>query len=228
MGLGKTDTTSTVHTVLNPKDYPFTPLRDAAVIYPENKITPLKEQHLEETSNKIALVGYGSNRNIESLRSKLGESITFEDPVVLVNTSLSGVELGHCAHVDERGYIPAAPYHSLESTLDVAVLYLTDDQLSILDAHQKRYRRVSLDTGVYALDGFQKWHIYVSQSGVLSHRGTRMSMSSAEILHSTLPSVYKSALKESDSALKNRDLAGYLEDYWKVNGMACSDGLVLS
>lgn len=89
----------------------------------------------------------------------------------LVRVRLRDIGVGHSAHVSLHGYIPATPYRSPGATLDTVACWLTDHELTALDATEPNYHRMTF-TNTYLDDATaiaaQSFSIYVSAHGVLA------------------------------------------------------------
>jgi hypothetical protein len=81
--------------------------------------------------------------------------------VAMEPRALSGVRVGHSAHVSVQGYVPAAPYVAA-GTVRTVVGWFDDDQLALLDATEPNYLRRRLDAGV---------DVYASRWGVVAVDG---------------------------------------------------------
>ena len=109
---------------------------------------------------RTPVVSIGSNASLAVLRRKLAAgrvSTTF--PVL--ETTVSGVAVGHSAHVSTPGYIPAAPFARAGARTTAYASLLDDDQLRCLDATEPNYTRL-------VRDGY---HLYASAHGVIAPPG---------------------------------------------------------
>ena len=128
---------------------------------------PVSERHL------VAAVG--SNASPAVMRRKL-ERGGASTVVPFLEVTVSGVAVGHSAHVSPPGYIPATPYGDESSILTLMATLLDDTQLERVDATEPKYRRRLLGSGRCRLtfDGFEcpdeVW-LYESVCGVLTAPG---------------------------------------------------------
>ena len=83
------------------------------------------------------VLAIGSNADPAQLRRKLGPRL--QVPVTAV--TVTGLAVGHSAHVSPPGYLPYAPWLS-PGVLPAVVLWLDDDALAVLDRTEPNYRRV--------------------------------------------------------------------------------------
>ena len=93
--------------------------------------------------------------------------------VPFVEVTLTGIAVGHSAHVSPPGYIPATPYGDETSTVALMATLLDDAQLERVDVTEPKYRRRLVDNATCELSfvGFecpdQVW-LYESVCGVLT------------------------------------------------------------
>ncbi|PRX99588.1 hypothetical protein [Allonocardiopsis opalescens] len=117
------------------------------------------------------VLAVGANAAPARLRRKFDGRAPMEAPMVLAE--VRGLEPGVSAHVNRAGYLPAAPVARPGAAGRLFVLWLTAEQLRVLDATEPNYRRraitadratVLLPSGltVPALD------LYVSRHGCLA------------------------------------------------------------
>ncbi len=125
---------------------------------------PVSERHL--------VVAVGSNASPAVMRRKL-ERGGVSTVVPFLKVTMSGVAVGHSAHVSPPGYIPATPYGDDSSTVALRATLLDDRQLERVDATEPKYRRRLLGSSRCRLsfDGFEcpdeVW-LYESVCGVLT------------------------------------------------------------
>jgi hypothetical protein len=118
-------------------------------------------------------------------------------PVPMVRAEVTGLGIGHSAHVSRGGYLPAAPYAStaLTPTTVTVALWLTDEQRAAVDATEPNYNRVRLRADDYPI-GLEAgrtpktYGVYVSRWGVVAVDGVRpVPLGSQEALHARLADV---------------------------------------
>ncbi len=134
---------------------------------------PWPEPH--EAAPDLSLVGrtlvlaVGSNAYPSVLRRKLAAV----DPAVPTAACVvTGLAVGHSAHVSAGGYIPAAPYASPGSRTPMRAGWFTPAQLAALDGTEPNYQRVSLPVARFAIDlDVEAFDVYRSRWGVLAHLG---------------------------------------------------------
>jgi len=119
---------------------------------------------------RTPVAAVGSNASPAVLARKLSPLATGTVPLEL--RRLTGVRIGHSAHVSAGGYIPAAPCVG-EGSLRVVVGWFEADQLALLDASEPNYVRRRLDA---ELDG------YVSRWGVVAIEGRIVELTSQQEL----------------------------------------------
>lgn len=120
---------------------------------------------------RTAVVAVGSNASAAVTRHKLSSHGV--SPVVpMVTGVVRNLAVVHSAHVSRGGYVPAAPMHSPGACTAIAVQFLDDDQLAVVDATEPNYERIALDPAHHPLvlaggrRPIPSW-IYATRRGVL-------------------------------------------------------------
>lgn len=119
---------------------------------------------------RTPVAAVGSNASPAVLARKLAALGSGE--VVLEPGRLTGVQVGHSAHVSRGGYVPAAPYVGQGATR-VVIGWFDAAQLALLDATEPNYVRRRLDGGV---------DVYVSRWGVVGVDGKPLPLTTQERL----------------------------------------------
>ena len=124
--------------------------------------------------SRTPVVAVGSNAAPAQLRAKLlGHGA---QPVVPAQRArITGLGVGHSAHVSRGGYVPAAPFASRGARATLFLLWLDDAQRDIVDETEPGYRRQRLPEGCtvtfpYGL-GPASAELYRSRHGLLSRDG---------------------------------------------------------
>jgi hypothetical protein len=168
-----------------------------------------------------AVVSVGSNAAPAVLRAKLARH-GVRDDVAVLPMRVSGVAVGHSAHVSVAGYIPAAPYAAPGRVADLHVSWFDDDQLAALDASEPNYDRIT----------FGEVDLYVSKWGVLAVAGVPIELTTQRALHGVLAAndAGGGVIDPSDASrtlerLQQPDVRGRLRELWATDGFAVSSGL---
>jgi hypothetical protein len=144
---------------------------------------------LEAIEGRQLVVAVGSNASLAVMHRKFaqqGASTTI--PFVL--GTVTGLTIGHSAHVSRHGYIAAAPILDPSARTAVVASLLDAEQLECLDRTEPNYDRlVAPDTCRLVVDGDQTpstFLIYVSKWGVLADAGTPLALMSQQDLYGVL------------------------------------------
>ncbi len=125
--------------------------------------------------SRTPVVAVGSNAAPAQLRTKLlGHGA---QPVVPAQrVRITGLEVGHSAHVSRGGYVPAAPFASRGARAELFVLWLDGAQRNAVDATEPGYRRQRLPEGCTVTlpcgRGLAGAEVYRSRHGLLSLDGS--------------------------------------------------------
>jgi hypothetical protein len=118
------------------------------------------------TEGRTLVVAVGSNASPAVLARKLA---AVEPTVPMAECVVTGIAVGHSAHVSAGGYVPAAPYDSPTARTPLRAGWFTPEQLAALDATEPNYERVSLATADYPLRlDVEQFDVYRSRWGVLA------------------------------------------------------------
>ncbi len=168
-----------------------------------------------------AVVSVGSNAAPAVLRDKLARHGVSTD-VAVAPLRLTGIAVGHSAHISVRGYIAAAPYAAPGRVADVHVSWLDDDQLAALDATEPNYDRIT----------FGEFDLYVSKWGVLGVAGVPIEFTTQRALYEVLArnGADDGAIDPSDAPgtiarLQQPDVREQLREAWADGGFVVSSGL---
>lgn len=168
-----------------------------------------------------AVVSVGSNAAPAVLRAKLARHGVRQD-VAVAPMRVSGIAIGHSAHVSVGGYIPAAPYFAPGRVADLHVSWFDDDQLAALDATEPNYDRIT----------FGEVDLYVSKWGVLAAAGVPIEFTTQRDLYEVLArdgaggGVIDSADPQATLArLQQPDVRERLRGLWATDGYAVGSGL---
>jgi hypothetical protein len=139
---------------------------------------------------RTPVVAVGSNGSPTVMLAKLG-SPGASRWLPMARCVVTGVAIGHSAHVSVRGYVAAAPYASPGVQTPMVLSWLDESQLTALDATEPNYRRVGLNVGRFPLQlpapvVVERCDIYESLHGVIAVDGRPVPMSAQAALHATL------------------------------------------
>lgn len=125
---------------------------------------PISDRHL--------VLAVGSNASPAVMRRKL-ERGGVSTVVPFVEVAVTGIAVGHSAHVSPPGYIPATPYGDATSAVTLMATLLDDAQQERVDVTEPKYRRrlIDGDSCQFSLEGLgcpdAVW-LYESVCGVLT------------------------------------------------------------
>jgi hypothetical protein len=149
--------------------------------------------HPDRLDDRRLVIAVGCNAAPAVLAGKLRRAGA-SGSVPIVRAEVTGIAVGHSAHVSRGGYVPAAPYAAAVTTVTVA-LWLTDEQRVAVDATEPNYNRVPLRAVDYpiALEvGYPPptYGVYASRWGVLAPDGVHpMPLGSQVALHTRFADV---------------------------------------
>lgn len=147
--------------------YPGTPAPHSGILS-DGAFTRVASEEFPPLSGRRIVVAVGSNGAPSVISRKLGGT-----PVPFVTGTVSGLIVGHSAHVSRYGFVPAAPAKSAGVETRVVATWLDEAQLAALDATEPNYTRQAMSTSEprLVLDAAQppdEFDVYVSRWGVLS------------------------------------------------------------
>ncbi len=120
---------------------------------------------------RVLVVAVGSNASPAVLHRKFSTAAV-STAVPLSPCVVTGIAIGHSAHVSTRGFIAAAPYAQPNAATAMTVSWLDRDQLTALDETEPNYERLQLGADQYPLtlhnsERPERYYIYQSRWGVL-------------------------------------------------------------
>lgn len=170
-------------------DYPGTPAPESGVLEGDRFWLGRDPGPLE---GRRLVLAVGANAAPAVLARKLARAGA-SGPVAMVLGEVTGLAVGHSAHVSLGGYLPAGPYAS-RATSTVVALWLTADQAAAVDATEPNYVRTRLLLTNHPLrldrgDPPEAYDVYVSRWGVLAVDGTPLPLGTQRELHARLARV---------------------------------------
>jgi hypothetical protein len=164
------------------------------------------------TDGRTLVVAVGSNASPAVLARKLADV----DPIVPTSPCVvTGIAVGHSAHVSARGYIPAAPYAAAGVETALHAGWFTPDQLRALDDTEPNYDRITLSTARFPIEPpAEHFDIYRSHWGVLAENGTPLGLLGQRELFAMLASL-GAPTEEPDM----------LRSWWSEHGFVAADGI---
>lgn len=119
----------------------------------QGRFTSMRPVDLSEVpgvSRRTAVVAVGSNASPAVLGRKLARS-GVHDAVPFVAGTVTGLGVGHSAHVSVPGYVAAAPYRAAGTSVAVYATLLDDEQVRCVDETEPQYVRRRVDDPACAL-----------------------------------------------------------------------------
>jgi hypothetical protein len=129
-----------------------------------------------DLAERTSLLAYGSNGSPEVLGRKLALSA---DPVLVEPAWLHDFDVVYSAHISPYGAVPATLQRSPGTTVRVAVLHLTPEQLTLLSATEPNYEPSILeDVHCELTDGTvcSELSAYLSRHGCLLADGSEVAL----------------------------------------------------
>lgn len=144
-----------------------------------------------EGEARSPLLAYGSNAAPAALARKLAPLP--EVPLPVLGAALAGYDVVYSAHVSARGSVPATLHRSPGTTVRVAVLLATREQLALLTATEPNYELTAMRGLDLRLDddaplaGRREVGTYLSRHGPLSLDGRAVALAEVEVRGRRLP-----------------------------------------
>lgn len=153
--------------VARARDYPF-PFPQEAFVYTDRG---LREFEPALTQGRTPVLAIGSNQSPIRLGQKFGHDARHQIPVQ--RAKLSGFDIVFSAHIATYGSVPAMLQVAPEATVSVAITWLDDEQLEIMNKTEvtsANYHLAELSELALELDDgrhIDAMHAYVSRRGHL-------------------------------------------------------------
>jgi hypothetical protein len=126
----------------------------------------------------VRLLSYGANASPVDLARKLAGT----DPVVpVVLTEMGDLDVVFSAHASPRGGLGAAVQRSPGTWIEVALTFIDEQLLRLIDATEENYDRVPLPQGAQA---------YVSKHGCLVLDGTEVALAAVRARGRRFPEMH--------------------------------------
>lgn len=129
-----------------------------------------------DRAQRSRLLVYGSNASPESLARKLALSA---DPVLVEPAWLHDFDVVYSAHFSPYGAVPATLQRSPGTTVRVAVIHLTPEQLRLVSATEANYELTSFGTATCKLpdgEAVTQLSAYISRHGCLLDEGNEVAL----------------------------------------------------
>jgi hypothetical protein len=129
-----------------------------------------------DPDERTQLLAYGSNGSPEVLARKLALST---DPVLVEPGWLRDFDVVYSAHISPYGAVPATLQHSSGTSVRVAVLHLTEEQMRLVSATEPNYEPTQLTGVCCELAGGAtrtKLSVYLSRHGCLLVDGAEVAL----------------------------------------------------
>ncbi|WP_207835712.1 hypothetical protein [Williamsia soli] len=127
----------------------------------------LRRHGLADLAGRTAVLAIGSNACAAVVLRKL-ESVGVDATVPFLSGSAPGVSVGHSGHRSVAGYIPAAPYATVDTRNTFIINMFSGQQLAAIDETEPNYRRITVECD---LAGRGSAELYVSRWGVIAPPG---------------------------------------------------------
>ncbi len=176
------------------RDYPYD-LRRESYLFAAGRVRPMPDPGAARAA-RVPVLAYGSNQSPAQLQRKFGHLAAAggaEAAIPVQRARLAGFDVVYSAHFTNYGSLPAMLRVAPGTTVGVAVTWLTETQLALMNESETRvanytYRRLEhidlkLDDGsrLAAIDA------YVGQRGSLMHDGTPVALEAVSAEARTLP-----------------------------------------
>jgi len=129
-----------------------------------------------DREQRSRLLVYGSNASPEMLARKLALSA---DPVLVEPAWLHDFDVVYSAHFSPYGAVPATLQRSLGTTVRVAIIHLTAEQLRLVSATEPNYDLVSFASAACELpsgESVTRLSAYISRHGCLLADGNEVAL----------------------------------------------------
>lgn len=129
-----------------------------------------------DRAQRSRLLVYGSNASPEALARKLALSA---DPVLVEPAWLHDFDVVYSAHFSPYGAVPATLQRSPGTTVRVAIIHLTAEQLRLVSATEPNYELTSFDSATCELpdgEAITRLSAYISRHGCLLADGAEVAL----------------------------------------------------
>jgi hypothetical protein len=227
-----------------PARYPGPPAPGSGLLV-DGRFEPLSPDELGRLGqppydDRVLVVAVGANASPAVLDRKLRrEGLARRVPFLAA--TLTGVAVGHSAHVSVPGYVPAAPYAATGVSTPVMASLLDAEQVDCLDRTEPNYVRRTLHADGFALrlDGGDRprdFDLYDGRWGVLAPPGgSPITLSDQIGLHTHLAAHWPAyiellgAARDPESAVlvlaQDASLRARVREAWHSTGWAVGSGL---
>lgn len=168
--------------------YPGTRPSTSGVLHERNYS---RLEALPPVATRYVVVAVGSNASPAVMHRKLAkDGVNGTVPFVLAE--VTGLRVGHSAHVSRAGYIPAAPILTQSARTSVVAVLLDHEQVTSLDRTEPNYVRESIGRDECHLsweigESPASFHLYVSKRGVLAPPGEQpLSLTDQDVVYADL------------------------------------------
>jgi hypothetical protein len=230
-----------------PARYPGPPAPGSGLLA-DGRFEPLSPDELSRLGkppydDRVLVVAVGANASPAVMHRKLRREGR-EGPVPFLAATLTGVAVGHSAHVSVPGYVPAAPYAAAGVCTPVMASLLDAEQVDCLDRTEPNYVRRTLHADEFwlRLDGGDQprdFDLYDGRWGVLAPPGgSPITLSGQVDLHAYLAAHWPAytellglvgAERDAESPVlalaQDAALRARVRAAWHSTGWAVSSGL---
>ena len=159
------------------REYPYA-IPTRSFVYRDSGVS---EFDPELCAGRTAVLAIGSNQSPQRLAQKFGDDASHVIPVQ--RASLKEFDVVYSAHISTYGAVPAMLQVSEGSEVDLAVTWLNDAQLEIMNHSEVRAANYAfaliegLDLRLGGGDSVSSAYAYVSSRGHLCHNGDAVALS---------------------------------------------------
>ena len=151
-------------------NYPY-PWNGESYVFHNGDHQRIDKPYEQLRQNRTPVLAYGSNRSIEQLVRKFG-IVSSENGIFVEACQLSGFDIIHSAHITSYGSIPAAIFPHEGVVVEIAITWLDQEQLKIMDTSENTgitYGREQITESVILSDGYacNNAEVYQSTHGPL-------------------------------------------------------------
>lgn len=137
-----------------------------------NKVMVLENASIIDARSLVIAVGSNADPRVIKKKYHCAGSI-FSIATPFMRCVITGLSVGHSAHVAANGYVPAAPFKAPGNSIALVASWFDAQQLRIIDETEPNYIRLLIRADDFPLrlesgEEPDNYYIYVSRYGVIS------------------------------------------------------------